>query len=360
MLVLLWHVAYCCEFPTQLAKRIEGHPQWNRHVMYRAIKKHYVEVYRCTFRQRTIRSMRITDEGLAYIAEREPDCMPLLIANQSKYDYAHTYPERVARMHAVATGMVMAENAGAFIRPQDKPSLLNRGVSYCKPDRTTAYYYSVREIREAIQDYNTESVAKTSRILGAIVRGDACYCLYYTGYSRIYWRQTEEQNSMSAATTVLNAAGFPCTSVYQVLIGTTFRVAESIASHKINGRSRYFTISDKYGKCHFLSNDENGDALFRLILDSRASAQFEHAVMFDHYLPPEYPTRSYDAVTPDGRRPVILAYQYDLIALLNMDKAPPGFDERPIVLCLDYQVESIQKIVGPNVEVQAIPELIPK
>lgn len=52
MLELLWFIGYCREFPSQLAERIGGHPEWNRHVKYEAIKKGYVTVYRTKYRQR--------------------------------------------------------------------------------------------------------------------------------------------------------------------------------------------------------------------------------------------------------------------------------------------------------------------
>lgn len=45
LLELLWFVGYCIEFPTQLAVRISGGAEWNRRVMYRAIREGYVRLY---------------------------------------------------------------------------------------------------------------------------------------------------------------------------------------------------------------------------------------------------------------------------------------------------------------------------
>lgn len=45
LLELLWFVGYCIEFPTQLAVRIGGGAEWNRRVMYRAIREGYVRLY---------------------------------------------------------------------------------------------------------------------------------------------------------------------------------------------------------------------------------------------------------------------------------------------------------------------------
>ena len=46
LLELLWFVGYCIEFPTQLAVRIGGGAEWNRRVMYRAIREGYVKLFR--------------------------------------------------------------------------------------------------------------------------------------------------------------------------------------------------------------------------------------------------------------------------------------------------------------------------
>ena len=46
LLELLWFVGYCIEFPAQLAVRIGGGAEWNRRVMYRAIREGYVKLFR--------------------------------------------------------------------------------------------------------------------------------------------------------------------------------------------------------------------------------------------------------------------------------------------------------------------------
>ena len=83
MLELLWLVGYCVEFPTQLAVRIGGHPEWNRHVMYRAIDMGYVDIARGRSRQRIIRSMRLTPKGLDYISERDPKALAYVLAKET-------------------------------------------------------------------------------------------------------------------------------------------------------------------------------------------------------------------------------------------------------------------------------------
>lgn len=82
MLELLWFVGYCVDFPAQLADRIDGHWEWNRHVKYRAIKSGYLSVHRDVYQQRVIRSLRLTPAGLEYIGQRDPKAQVHIMARQ--------------------------------------------------------------------------------------------------------------------------------------------------------------------------------------------------------------------------------------------------------------------------------------
>lgn len=166
MLELLWFVGYCGEFPSQLASRVGGHPEWNRHVKYRAIKDGLVTVSRDKDRQRIIRSLHLTQEGLDYIGERDPVALSYVLALQGSETTGRPSTEKILRSHSVAISIVMAHNAGAAILPQDKPSLMSpqyHSSSRVIGNPETAYYFSPREIRAAIQEYEPNSVAKTSR-----------------------------------------------------------------------------------------------------------------------------------------------------------------------------------------------------
>lgn len=356
MLELLWFVGYCVEFPTQLASRIGGHPDWNRHVMYKAIDRGYVEVARGRSRQRIFRSMRLTQKGLDYISEEDPKSLAYILAKLDEGPTAHSSTEKILRQHALTIALVMAYTTGAEILPDRKPSLMSAQSKFNTQvpiDPEKIYFYSTSEIRRSIQEYDPDSIVKGSRIAGIIVRGRKCYCLYYTGHSRMYWMRSTEENTMASIETMLNARGFRCESFSQVVIGARMSVATKIAHHQVNARSKYFTVSDYYQNCFFVTNNVLGDALLNTIVDPR-KRQAENKNALLGLNPPAIATREYDAVTPDGKRPVILNYQCDLLALLNTNPAPYGFSESPILLCYDYQVNTIQSIVGPVIEVRPI------
>ncbi len=357
MLELLWFVMYSGEFPRELAYRLPGNAGWNRHTMALAIEEGYVEMTRANTRRYRVRSVHITDAGIAYIAERAPERMPLLLSRQSEVELYHISTEKILRANAIAIGLVMAANAGAIILPKEKPSLLNRPLGTTKPiSSDEAYYYSVRELRNAIEDYDSEIASKTSRMLGVIVRGRDCFFLYYTGSSRIYWRRNEEENSVAMVEALLMARGFPCDNKRQVIIGNNMHVAQKIFKQGLNSQSRYLSVSDYFSHCHYLTNDKDGDELLRVMINEKLADEFESRVMIPAYREPDHQTRAYDAVTLDGRQAVILNYQFDLLALLRFNSVPEGFKENPIILCLDYQADTIQGMASVQVEVRAIPE----
>ena len=97
MLEFLWFVGYCIEFPSQLAVRIGGHPEWNRHVMYRAIELGYVVVNRCTYRGRILRSLRLTSEGIDYIAIADPNSLTYIYAKRDQMPAGHLSAEKIMR-----------------------------------------------------------------------------------------------------------------------------------------------------------------------------------------------------------------------------------------------------------------------
>jgi hypothetical protein len=293
--------------------------------------------------------------GLDYISFKDPAALEYILSQPHAGIINRINIEKTLRLHAVATGLMMALNAGAEILPDRKPSLMPPNHRAIPIDPQKIYYYSAGELRDGIQAFEADSVAKSSRILGVIVRGTHCYCLYHTGHTRMYWMQNNEENTVASIDTLLTSRGFACRSFSQVIIASSLNVAPKIAKYSVNQRSRYFTVSDAYSNCYFVENSYRGDFQLKTICDPQWQQEVNHATLQGFKEPPT-PTRSYDAVTLDNSRAVILGYQFDLLSLLNIDAAPSGFKYSPILLCFEYQVETLQLILGPKIEVRAIPE----
>ena len=126
LLELLWFVGYCIEFPTQLAVRIGGGAEWNRRVMYRAIREGYVRLYRKKHKRHVIRSMSLTQKGFEYVAQRDPEAVSMIYSRVNSSE--RIYPgwiDKILRLHAIAIGTVMSNAAGAMLLISQKPSLMS-------------------------------------------------------------------------------------------------------------------------------------------------------------------------------------------------------------------------------------------
>ena len=309
LLELLWFVGYCIEFPTQLAVRIGGGAEWNRRVMYRAIREGYVRLYRKKHKRHVIRSMSLTQKGFEYVAQRDPEALSMIYS-------------RV--------------NTNAVV-----------------PDSNKIYYYAAHELRVAIEEYSPESVSKSSRTIGIIVKGRCCFFLYFTGSTRMYWMKNSEENYAAAVKSLLLARGFGITSIHQIVIGSTMSVAQRLCHGAKPFGNKYFVVSTFFAQCLFLTNNKEGDTLLKLILHDELAMEINHAALSPFH-PPRIPTREYDAIETSLDRPVLLNYQCDLLMLSDIHPMPEGFRGSPIMLCFDYQTQVIQRIVGPAIEVRPL------
>ena len=339
LLELLWFVGYCIEFPTQLAVRIGGGAEWNRRVMYRAIREGYVKLFRKKHHRHVIRSLSLTEKGFDYVAQGDPEAWAMIHSRINNSDPVYpAWIDKILRLHAIATGTVMANAAGAEILQSRKPSLMSpakRPKNAISPDPDSTYYYASHELRAAIEEYSPESVSKSSRTIGIIVKGNQCYFLYFTGSTRMYWMKNSEENYAAAIKSLLIARGFGVTTIHQVVIGSTMSVAQRLCHSAKPFGNKYFVVSTFFAQCVFLTNNADGDNLLKIILHPDMALKINQA-MLAPYHPPRTPNREYDAIDVLLDRPVILNYHCDLLKLSDIRPMPDGFRGSPIMLCFVY------------------------
>lgn len=250
----------------------------------------------------------------------------------------------------------MSNAAGAVLLISQKPSLMSpakRATNAVVPDPNKIYYYAAHELRVAIEEYSPESVSKSSRTIGIIVKGRCCFFLYFTGSTRMYWMKNSEENYAAAVKSLLLARGFGITSIHQIVIGSTMSVAQRLCHGAKPFGNKYFVVSTFFAQCLFLTNNKEGDTLLKLILHDELTMEINRAALSPFH-PPRIPTREYDAIETSLDRPVLLNYQCDLLMLSDIHPMPEGFRGSPIMLCFDYQTQVIQRIVGPAIEVRPL------
>lgn len=69
-------------------------------------------VWRGVYRQRVIRSLRLTDKGLDYIGDKDPAALEYILAQPHGGIVNRVNMEKTLRFHSVAIGLLMAHNSG--------------------------------------------------------------------------------------------------------------------------------------------------------------------------------------------------------------------------------------------------------
>ena len=356
LLDLLILVGYSVAFPVKLAKRISGHEQYDRYVMYRAIREGYVHLMRKEGKRQVIRSLMLTEKGEDYIATRDSEAFAMIWGRMGMAP--QIFPSReakVLRLHAIATGLVMARAAGAVISSLEKPSLLlmSRGLMNPPVDEEKAYYYAPFELQAAFEELDDRVESKTSRLIGVLVRKNRCFCMYFAGNKRIFWQRLSEENHAVGIRGLLQARGFRIDTITQIVIGNRMSVAEKLCrSPRLKG-DKYFVVSDFFENCFFLTNDAAGDRLFPMTIRPLSFLDFDRQALAS-YLPPRTVERISDAEEAHTGRPVILNHSCDLLLLEQLRQQRHGFQKKPIVLCHDYQREAMESILQDTAEVRTI------
>ena len=360
LLDLLVLVGYSIAFPVKLAKRISGHEQYDRCVMYRAVREGYVSLIRSEGKRQVIRSLQLTEKGLDYIACRDPEAVALIYGRTDSIP--KVYPSQVSRLlrlHAIAVGLVMARAAGAVIPPLKKPSLLLHipPQSNQPANPEMVYYYSPFELRAAFEELDDRVMSKTSRLIGIIIRKNHCFCLYYAGKSRIFWQRVTEENHAYGIKALLQARGFQIDVLSQIVIGSRMSVAEKLCRSPRPGGDKYFVVSDFFDHCHFVTDDAAGDKLLPMIIHPTDYLDRSRQMLV-RYQPPESGERMFDALEGTSGRAVFLEVGCDLLTLERLKQRRFGFLKEPIVLCCDFQSDTVAHILKDAAEVRSIPREI--
>jgi len=338
----------------QMPERINGYSDWMRHMKYKAIEAGYLEVFRKNHCNRVVRSLRITDLGMRYLAKYDFNALQLVQSRPNYKEISRSDMSKMVRQHALAIGLVIAKNIGATIWPNLRPSILDENgcLDDINPNMDMIYYYPIWEFREAIKELSKDAIAKTSRMVGVIVHGNTYLCLYYFGTKRCYYRPGQEDNIIAMVGEILRRRGFECSKSIQVIVGSSMRNMPHIVRGREDPRSKLFVVPN-YRDCFYIENSKEGDAILAVLADAERKAKLDKWYLKD-YLPPDEYATGYDGITKDGMRPVILAYTCNLRVLRYIDFYNASCAEGPLILCYDYQQDAIVQLVGPLYEVRVI------
>ena len=354
--LVLCYVAYCGDFPQRMIYRIGGFSEWTRKVTYRALEEGYLLEWHGEFNKHKVDSLRISAKGLDYIAGKSPEVFAQIAAQRdTRNPRTRLNAQGIVRSHALASVLVIAQNAGALVIAKDKPSLMYDEMMRSKRpiDPQQPYFYTSHEIRRALQEKAPELTFKGSQLAGVIVQGEDSYFLYFAGSRRIYWMRPTEENYVGAIQSLLNVRGFSIRTVRQVVIGNRMTTAKKHYKRRNRRAKPYFVLSEFFNNCYFVTNNDEGDAQLRIMIHEDLMREASEKALAGCRIP-ERKLRGYDAIEESSGRPVLLNFAFDMLPLETAYMAGEVLGKDPIVLCFDDQVEVMQSMVEPQVEIRGI------
>lgn len=165
LLELLWFVGYCIEFPTQLAVRIGGGAEWNRRVMYRAIREGYVKLYRRKHKRHVIRSLSLTQKGFDYVAQSDPEAVAMIYSRINCSE--RVYPSKVDKTLSLSNVTWSVERT-ALVGDELVPATYSAVATYSGTASSTVAtgYITTAEYKGTVVSSGISSILYTVTYLG--------------------------------------------------------------------------------------------------------------------------------------------------------------------------------------------------
>ena len=120
-----------------------------------------------------------------------------------------------------------------------------------------------------------------------------------------------------------------------------------------NSKEQYFLLNDNYENFYFVTNDEKGEMLLRLLCNPDVCNEIDEILTDGMYLADEGSLIKNDAMTEDGKF-VLLAYKCDLRRIRNFDIGLATQKKRGIIYCFDYQADVLRWCCSGAVEFKTL------
>ena len=249
---LLVFVGYCGEVPVSLVKKMDGYYDYNRRVVTKLVREGYLKERKLQSEQRHIvRSLSLTEAGLGQIQHLSPNHAEQV----RRHDFAPRNGQgdwsRTQRLHRGAACLLAAIKLGAVWKP---------GKARDAAQGKQLVYYSTYQLNKSFGKDN-----KSARASGILVTQHSYYPVYYLGNRNMRWNKGTELLFRDQFEQSELGCGFSYGG--NILLGENWALAERIARHAVNPRSRLIRFSAK-DLFYYSALDDHGMGLLRAVMDS--------------------------------------------------------------------------------------------
>ena len=252
------------------------------------------------------------------------------------------------RNHRVAEAIAMCQASGFEFRPYALPALQNKRIAAVLPN--SPCYYIARDIKKV--DPLELNKTTYTRIVGALFYPGGAYAVYNTRNAVMKWNGNGEIKAAEhlAALARFNAGVSGVKSA--VLFGKSPNIALQTLIQSDTGRRSDTPFGKLYPQIHFVPLNSDGTRLLKLLTTPDWKPKLL-AALFDDAVRTKRPGfMEYDAY--QNGKYLLAHFDSDIARLVRFRDALVLFDVPGEVLCYSWQVEFLQKYLGPKVNLAVI------
>lgn len=334
------------EFPTDLLPRLSGGASYKETIVTDLKQRGLVK----TYYDDGLRGLRPTNRAKKLLLADNPERFSFYLKGNTDTNHVRSEPHRRERLHRIAEASVTMKNAGVSIFRDERPAIFT--PLWCGGEQIQApAFYTSREIKECGELF---SRVKGARSVGALLTEQNIFITYNLADSLIKWNYRAEMRNKAFLQTFLCLVRmpeqFPPGCINGILLANSMELALEILN---NNNQQYLVLDDNYENFYFVTNDEKGEMLIRLLSNPDLCDELDELLTSD--LCPAYSGYRIenDAMTEDGI-PVLLAYKCDLKRIKKFYTGLTLHNKQGIIYCFDYQAEVLSKFCTKGVEFQTL------
>ncbi len=261
---------------------------------------------------------------------------------------------RRLRLHRTAETYITMLNSEVQIFRDEKPNIfVKEESSSVEPNIVNHCFYNSIEIK----NYGDETKKiNSSRMIGYLLTINKVYIVYNSNNSVMKWSYNSEyRNYLFTKHTFCNkiANNFYNSENVQILIfGKSIEVLLELLMTTIElPKKNFFRINYEFESMLFLTNDNYGETLLKLLCDENKLNAF-YKILSKDYLPQNNNYFSVnDAIDKDGT-PVLFCCIMDLVKVAKFYSALNMQERKGIIICFDFQKEILEKYFGDMVVIE--------
>ena len=315
------------------------------------IKTHYKD---------RLRGYRLACGGKKLLLAQNPERFSFYLSGNTETNHPRSdYPRRL-RLQQASHIYAMLLNAGITFFRDEKPLIFREepqaGESVRMP---LPIFYHSREVKEL----GTEAVKiGNSRIMGILFAPGCIYALFHTGTAPIKWEYQTELRvktflSHHMSRGILSRGSIePCyhpdTPIRVLFIGSGMDTALKLMESTGGFQKSYFCLDSSFDYFHYIPDDAAGETTLRLLCSPAMMKTLKNLLLSDLQPPcPDYGLE-HDAVS--GGRPVLLAFDFDMMRLSRFRTALSFHQLMGHLICFDFQKPVLQQYFGEKAAIETI------